>query len=124
MPKLFDLVVLEQQVDSPGAVYSERSYSEILARADRLVISAVVSDVSGTTPTLTIGVEGSPDHRNWIPIDGGTPPLNTQPLGAGPPDVLSCRFAGDQGTFTRLKVILGGASAKARIKIHVTGRVG
>ena len=124
MPKLFDLVVLDQPVQAPGVVYSDVEFNEVLSRADRLVINAVVSEVSGTAPTLTISVEGGPDHRHWVVIDAGAPPLSSQPLSAGPPGLLACSFVGDQPACTRLKVTLAGASAKARIKIHVTGRVG
>jgi hypothetical protein len=110
-------------VGSGNAVYTDAKFNEMLGRLDQTAIFAVADRSSGTTPSLSVQIQHSPDGRNWINKNASAEVMAMIPTGA------TTAVAGvDPGTApsaanVRLAVFLGGTgSPSAHVKIFVCDR--
>lgn len=85
---------------------------------DTHAIHACVTQVSGTSPTLTVVYQTSADNQNWwsLPVISGTSVSNEASFAVSKnsivPVMANVRFA----------VTLGGTSPVCRLKLYFTGR--
>ncbi len=107
-----------------SSVYTSPEVELLLGTADRLALHAVVDQVTGTSPTLTVQVEHGSDGRNWASKTPGTPEINLQAISATSTTQLTGVEGGANPSHTRvrLRIALGGTSPQAHVKVYVTGR--
>ncbi len=114
--RLNTLGAIDQFVTGTAAVYSEPALNAALARAPRQAFQVTCDDVDGTSPTMTLSVEGSNDGDNWDPV---STPVDGETLSSTLSNVF--RFTEDGGTplkeFMRLKVELGGTDPRAHVRV-------
>lgn len=103
---------------------SDPRLNELMGAVDTLHVSGYSCQVSGTSPTLTIGVQSSSDRSVWY--DAPVSPLITalslstsgETLFQGRDDSrLSQKFA-----YARLVITLDGTNASGLFRVWVTGR--
>jgi len=101
-------VVFQRFVHGGGALYSERDTWARLGGADRMVVEAQVSNVSGSSPALSVALEHSADGSAWT---DKTMLVDDAPLTVGASQALYGSDPGVYATarFARLRVTLGGA---------------
>jgi hypothetical protein len=116
--RVFHVKVFEERIEGTTAVYSSPEFDDLLASASTVIIVAWVTNVSGTSPTLTVAIEQSPDRVHWIPAEASQ--INAESIPPTPNP-----FGGDPATpgtgFARLKITLGGTTPAADLAIWVTG---
>jgi hypothetical protein len=61
----FHTLIFDDVVEGTTAVYSPPGFDDTLGAVDALSLCASASQVTGTSPTLTVQVEQSPDERRW-----------------------------------------------------------
>jgi hypothetical protein len=94
--------------------YSGTQYQALLGSADQSLIWGFISNVSGTSPTLTVGWELSADGQNWVTLTSSPSAISEGTQILAPVD----------GTlpFMRLRFSLGGTSPSCRARFWVAGR--
>jgi hypothetical protein len=118
---VFDDLVYATSAD---VVWTDAKFNDVLGRFDQTSIIAVVDNVSGTNPTLTVQIEHSGDGRNWV-AKNGTAEISAKTITASTTTTLAGNDAGTtpSAAFVRLTVYLGGtASPQAHVKIYVCNR--
>ncbi len=123
--RTFHRLAFDENVDGTTAVYTNPALEPLLGLTDALSISGYAAGTSGTTPTVTVQIEQSPDRRHWT-VRNATAEVNGTSLSTS----AETTFQGNDGSplgatrpgFARLKITLGGTSPKTRLKIWVTGR--
>ncbi len=121
--KHFCQLVFSDFVVGTANTYTVPELNDLLASADRLAIQAIVDQVTGTSPTLTIQVEMSSDDRNWS-AKSGTAEINAVALDSISTKILTGIEPGTNPGHgrTRLRIALGGTNPQANLKLYVTGR--
>ncbi len=116
-------LVFDDFVVGTASAYSTPEADLLLGTPDRFAVHAVVDQVTGTSPTLTVQVEHGSDGRNWS-SKSGTPEINVQSLSAAATNQFTGVESGASPSHTRvrLRVALGGTSPQAHVKLYVTGR--
>lgn len=118
------LVVFDDRLTSSSAAYTSADFNVLLATYSRLRLQALVDQVSGTSPTLTVQVEHAADDRNFVSLNT-TAEINAAGLTVGGvTNIVSTGVLGARamhGT-TRLRVQLGGTAPQAYVKLWVTAR--
>lgn len=99
--------------------YTPESYQSEIGACDFLVVTAQVTGVSGTLPTLTCQFEQSADGRNWL-ANGATPEING--WGFANDGITSAAPGNPFLRLMRLKITLGGTNPACRLKLFVAGR--
>lgn len=96
---------------------ADRAYE--LGQADFIAVAAVVSGVSGTTPTLTVQAEHCCDGRSWVAT-----PFAEIGVGIANEGVYVGWRDETFGfmSYLRFKITLGGTTPACRLKLFVTGR--
>jgi hypothetical protein len=107
-----------------SAMYTSDVFEELLASVEQFSIQAIADAVSGGgTITLTVGCESSSDARTWTVhpdlISAATIDVETTNVKVGWFPSGGALMA--QGLI-RLKIALGGATPKARVRLMVCGR--
>ena len=122
--QVFHILVYDDAVEGTTAVYSDPRHNAELTAADALQIMGVVSQVGGSTPTITVQLEHSADNRNFV-NKSGTAEIDAASLSTTALTVVSGYDDGavPTGGFARLRIALGGSSPEARVRLWVTGRV-
>lgn len=119
----FHELVFDDAIDGTGAVYTPPRWNGLLAETNQLEVAAVISQVSGTSPTLTIASEISPDDRLFTAkydvaeLNGVALPTNAVVVG-------TFRDLGTRPTsgYRRLRLQLGGTTPRAYLRVYATGR--
>jgi hypothetical protein len=119
----FNTLVFDESLSGTGTTwYSDADFSDMLGECDSLAIEARTTNVSGTSPTLTVQVEHSADNQNWLSL-AGTAEINAQAIAN---DTAIVPIIGSSSViplgFVRLRVALGGTTPACRLKIYATGR--
>lgn len=121
--RVFNIQVFDTVITGTSTTwYSRSEFDGHLAQADGLVIHACVSNVGGTTPTLTIVSEHSPDSENWIAT--GASEINNVAI-ANNASFSAGNFgftSANLGAYVRYRITLGGTNPQCRLKLFVTGR--
>ena len=112
-----------ETLEDTTALYTDDAFGDQLASSDELSIFAIGDTASGTSPTITVQIEESPDQIHWS-NKATTAEINAIALST---TAITTRVARDNGStpsngFIRFRVQLGGTSPKAHIRIWATGR--
>jgi hypothetical protein len=99
--------------------------ADLIASVERLTIGLVVNAVTGTSPTITVQLENSPDGTRWL-NQGTTPEINAEPLSGGDNVVLPTSNQASRtasfGGLVRLRVAMGGTSPAGSVRLWLVGR--
>lgn len=111
--------IFDEFVAGTGSTwYSPASLNNALGADDGLLVVATVTNVAGTSPSLSVFFDSSGDNQNWV--------LGTAPdLVVGPPmteRAMAQASAKQLNGFLRMRVTLGGTSPQCRLRLWVTGR--
>ncbi len=101
--------------------YTPSPLNEALGTADVIVLHAVPTMVSGTSPTLTCTVEHSADGRSWNAMESA-PAINAAALVTGT-SLLGTGTTNSPLQRVRVKITLGGTSPQCRLKLYATTRL-
>jgi hypothetical protein len=123
--RTFHRIVFDDNVDGTTAVYSSPRFDALLGLSDALSLSGYAVSATGSSPTLSVQVEQSPDRQRWT-ARNGTAEISAASLST----TAETTFQGNDGSpvaatrpgFARLKITLGGSTPRAHVKIWVTGR--
>ncbi|MBI4703234.1 MAG: hypothetical protein HY744_19125 [Deltaproteobacteria bacterium] len=120
----FQQIVFDGFVYGTDTVYSDAAYNDLVGSVNQLGIHALASEISGTSPTLTVDVETSSNQLNWHSKFATSKPINAASLTAA---TGRSHYGQDTGSspslgFCRLAISLGGTTPTARLKIAVCGR--
>ena len=119
----FSELVFDEQMSSGLTLYTDQRLSSLLGSSDKLQLFAVVSDAAGTSPTLTVQIEESPDGITWKNKQG-TAEISGSFLNVGAITKIMGQDADTLPTsaFVRLRVQVGGTGGQAHAMIYATGR--
>jgi len=121
--RIFHIDLYDDNMEGTTALYTDPSHNALLGSVEKLSIFAITDTVSGTSPTLTVQIEESGDQVHWV-NKAGTPEINAVALSTSALTTAVGRDAGGTPSngFLRLRVVLGGTSPKAHVRLFVTGR--
>ena len=110
-------------INPNNAVFTDQKFNDLLGKLDQTAIFAVADSTGGSTPTLSVQLQHSPDGRNWV-NKNGTPEIANQGIPTGATTGLYGYDSGTapSGANVRLAVWLGPASTSAHVKIFVCDR--
>jgi hypothetical protein len=122
--RIFHRLVFDGYVNGTASVFSDPTLATLLGSVDQLAIGGYSTQVSGTSPTLTIRVEHSFDNIRWQDRNTAAE-VNGQTLSTS----TETPFSGDDGNptvrprleFTRLRIALGGTTPAGQVRVWVTG---
>ncbi len=117
----FHREVYKETHDNGGSAprYTSAEFNDLLGSQDVLVVQYSAVKVAGTTPTLTIDLQGSNNGVDWQLVENL---INGASLTAG--TINSELEASGQNlpAFVRLAIYLGGTNPSAEIQIIASGR--
>jgi hypothetical protein len=121
----FSELVFDRMVYGTDPVFTDASWNSGLGLPDQLAIFAKITQVSGTSPTITVAIENSGDNI-LFGEKSGTPQINNQTLAANLENIFMGSDSGASPSlaFVRLAVTLGGTTPAAWVRLYVTGRSG
>jgi hypothetical protein len=114
-------LVFDDVVQGTSTIYTDPTWNEPMGVADVVSIGYIASQVSGTSVTLTIAVETSPDNVNWF-TPGGTPPVDAVSIPANTKTAAGAGYFNNGSRYTRLAITLGGTTPNARLQVWWNGR--
>lgn len=117
--RVFHIKVFDGMIEGTDVVYTSSEFDEQLASPTTMIVIAVVSNVSGTTPTLTVRSEQSPDRVRWIVSE--TPEIDAASLTAGTVEAIGGDPAAPRSGFARFGLSLAGTTPAAHVTLWVTG---
>lgn len=119
--RLSNVLVFDENIKDAGPIWrTSDEFNDALGAGDILAIQASVTNVTGSSPTLTVDVEHCADGQNW---KLGTTAIS----GAIASDTAYVGILAPSSSFVplgyvRLKITLGGTSPACRARITVTSR--
>lgn len=117
----FNVFAFDELISGTAKVwYSSGELNATLADAHVLALHACSTNVSGTSPTLTVTLEHSADNQDWSPV-AATPEVVAAAL-AENGSAFGFRVGAFSG-YVRAKIALGGTAPQCRLKLYVTGRL-
>ena len=129
MAVVFYQKVFDAGLSGTATAYSLPQFDAPLARAIRWYIFARVTQVTGSTPTLTVNLAHSnTDMGSEFLSLGSTAPINAVALAANAINQKegSLRYTDSgvavPGAFVRAEITLGGSNPNAFVEIWITGR--
>lgn len=117
--------VFERAINNPSTpIYTDISkFARLLGQGDKLALQLLATNVSGTSPTVTVAIEDSADGTNWAPK---STPISAQSIGAGAGGTADVRGYDTDSRplfpLVRLKITLGGSSPSAHVQILAVSR--
>src|SRR5215210_3744233 len=107
--RVYHALVFDENLEATTALYTDPSFNAQLALCEKLHIFTISDTASGTTPTLTVQIEDSPDGVHFNNRTA-TAEINAQALSTTNNTTLVARDAGTNlaSGFARLRVQLGG----------------
>lgn len=114
---IYNAEVFNEVITGTATWYSYAPFNETLGTADMSGVFAYTTNVSGS-PTLSLYTDISNDGRLWF--QPGSPIVSFAPSNG-----LVQTFYLNQGnnfSFMRLRINLGGASQQCQLKLNVVGR--
>lgn len=96
--------------------YSNPEFNAILGQAERIIIHAVITESSGSSPTFTVILQDSSDNENWDDVATliSAVSMSSVPLTERGANTIPI------GRFARLKITLGGTSPTATMTIRAS----
>jgi hypothetical protein len=114
----FNKQVLDETISGTSSTwYSSADFNELLGQADRLGVSAVVGDVSGSNPSLRVRVDHSADGEHWSELG---PEINTEITSN---TTYMMAFEGGLALLRFRVMFAGGTNPQCRLKLNVIGRL-
>ena len=121
------LVILQEVLNAPisgtgsTTVYTPSELNSVLAQGETFWVSARTTQVSGTSPTITVAIEHSNDGVNWT---NKATPISAQSLSA---NAVNLHYGQDTGStptggFVRLAITLAGTNPSGQVQVIVAGR--
>lgn len=104
------------------ARYTSAEFNDLLGSQDRLVVQYSGIKISGTSPTLTVVLEGSNNGVDWVAQDTL---FNAAALTAGQVNTavsLGFPLGSYVQAFARLKVTMAGTNPSAQVQLFACGR--
>ncbi len=121
----FHVLAYDDVVQGTSATYTPPHFDDLLGAVEQLSICVSASQVSGTSPTLTVQIEQGPDQIRWENRNT-TAEINGAALSATADNVETANDGDPTATtrlaFARLRIQLGGTAPQARVKVWVVGR--
>lgn len=104
-------------------MYTDFSHAEAMGLADVVMVLVMSHQATGTSPTLSVDVETSPDGINWASWLGGTV-INAQALSTSALTFLASNpvYFQNGARFMRLKLTLAGTGPSSRLNVYWIGR--
>jgi hypothetical protein len=123
--RIFNQLVFDGYVNGTAAVFSNPAFNDLLGSTDQLSITGYTAQVSGTTPTLTVRVEHSPDNIRWVDRNG-TAEIAAAALSVGTETTVQGHDGNPNSRptlgFARLRIALGGTTPAGQVRLWVIGR--
>lgn len=121
--RVFHSLVYDENIESTVNQYIDAAWNSQLGLPDKLTIFAITDTVTGTSPTLTVQIEESPDQVHWL-SKAGTAEINATTLSTSTNTIAVGRDPGTtpSAAFIRLRIQLGGTTPKSHVRVWVTGR--
>lgn len=102
--------------------YSAAEFNRLVGRADFFAVQTYVTNVSGTSPTLTVTSDMSADSQNWVATgvtEISAQAINSVPSASGSNNGQTSSYLAAN---VRFKITLGGTTPACRLKLYVTTR--
>lgn len=121
--RTFQALVFDDTLDSSTPLYIDPSFNDELGSMEDLSIFGVAVALSGTSPTLSVQIEESPDQIHWR-NKGASPEINAAALSLTTFTNVQGRDAGalPASGFVRLRVEVGGTTPRVDVKLWVAVR--
>jgi len=120
---LYCTKMMNELVDNPlNTFFSPTEYNAALGKAEKYFFQVRTTQVSGTSPTLTLLLETSNDGVLW---SSRSTPINLQVIPSNNAGALFGQELGTSsvgGMYTRFGIKLGGTLTVAFVEVWVTGR--
>ncbi|HVW25556.1 MAG TPA: hypothetical protein VHC69_09305 [Polyangiaceae bacterium] len=124
--KVFNQCVFDGYISGTAVVYSDSQYNTLLGNTDQLSVGGYTSQVTGTSPNLTVQVEQSFDNVRWQNRNTSAEIPSTTTLST----TAETNVQGQDGNptarptlaFVRLRIALGGTSPAGQVRLWATGR--
>ena len=122
--RVFHSLVFDENIESTTDQFIDASWNAQLGLPDKLTLFAVTDTVSGTSPTLAVQIQESPDQVHWLNKSTAAEIPSTTALSTSANTVAVGRDPGTtpSAAFVRLRIALGGTNPKAHVRVWVTGR--
>jgi hypothetical protein len=119
----FVVKVFDEYVKGTQDMFTPTSLAELLGSVERLSCSGVVFATNGTSPTLTVQFQHSPDGTRWF-NEQGTPELSALPLtnGAVNNTFTVSNVLNRALSHVRLRIAFGGSSPSGVVQVWICGR--
>jgi hypothetical protein len=88
-----------------GPTYTNPNLSALLGLGEQVIVHAIVNEVGGASPTLTVSAEDSADGENWADLGAV---INAVSI-SSTPVTLRGTVSYPHGRYLRFKFSLGGA---------------
>src|SRR5690349_17722063 len=121
--RIFQAKVFDGYIRGTGAVFTQTADSELIGSAERLVFYAVMNGVSGTSPSLTIQLENSPDGTRWL--NQATGPEVSAMLNPGDNSAYGTSAQSTtipMAAYIRMRITLGGTDPGGYLRLWLNGR--
>ena len=116
----FGVMAIDRVVTGGTSFYSASEFNDMFGKVDKLSLLLVLDQIEGTSVTITLDLEESPDGIEWS--------VKQTLLSATPIFATSIIFSvedagGTPGSrFVRARVALGGTTPVANFRLYVVGR--
>lgn len=124
--RIFYRLAFDGYITGTTNAYSDPNLSTLFGNVDQLAIGGYTSQVSGTSPTLTVQVEHSIDNARWQNRNTTAEIPSTTTLSTTAETVVAGNDGDPTGrptlAFARLRIALGGTSPAGQVRLWVTGR--
>lgn len=115
----FGVLALDRVLTAGSSFYSASDFNDMFGKVDMLSLVVAPDQVDGTSVTLTLDLEESPDGIEW---STKTTLLTAVPISSGNLFELEDTGSVPASKFLRLRAELGGTAPVANIRIYVVGR--
>ena len=116
----FNKDVYKETHDSGAtARYTSAEFNDLLGSQDVLVVQYSAVKIAGTTPTLTIDLQGSNNGADWQLIENL---INAVSLTPGSVNAGIDASGQNLPAFVRLAIYMGGTNPSAELQIIASGR--
>lgn len=114
----YNEIVFDENISGNGTSwYTSCAFDSLIATADVMRLVGLVTQVAGSSPTLSISVDESADGQNWVlgsALITKTPVVNN--------DVVTAQYVTESLGLVRIRLAMTGTTPSCRIRLGITGR--
>lgn len=114
----FGTLVLDKVLEGTSAYYSEAKFHDMLGAVDKLTYLFLADQIAGTSPTVQIAVEESPDGITWDTVMF----FNFAPISSLNGLYTDLDASVPRSKLARFRITLGGTNPSANIQVYAFGR--